>query len=619
MDIFGTHILDFLFDKHLAETITVITAVLLATFKLITYFISNHRKNKLPIVLQEKLKEASKYYILPDWSENDQSHHDPDEAINYSRKKSLIKHIEYSFKTGSSIKRIVVLAGSGMGKTALLYNLYKRHINKYLSSYKMILIELGTENSFKRILEIEDPENTVLLLDALDENIEALLNYSETIENINKITQPFYRVVITCRMQFFEHRNDVPKLLSYSGGVASAGDVASKFSEIVYVAPLNDRQVSWFLIRKYILSINDSSFSQYKKAKLLAKHVPDLIVRPMLLTYMDYILGRPEQHEYIYQIYESMIKGWLERRKSDELDPNYDDALKFMYILAINLVKNYSTRKGYHISKNEAIELAHSYNITLEDWQITGRSLLSVDVNNHYKFSHLAFMEVLVARGIRSLDAIGEWTPTPQTEQFLKEMVHSESLKPRSQLCHLDLSGISIKGSDLEGSDMTDTNLSNAELIDVNFKDTNLTRANLQFEDLTSSNIEGTNFTEANLRGANFSKNKLSNINFQQSDLTGANLSFCIINDANANHANFFGCDLSGTVFNNCTLKDSNFSRIRIEQDENGELIKPELTDTDITGAIFPNDWESIFQGNWKGNPIIDKESCDIYEYYKNK
>ena len=122
-----------------------------------------------------------------------------------------------------------------------------------------------------------------------------------------------------------------------------------------------------------------------------------------------------------------MIRGWLKRRKTEYLDPEYEENLKFVFLLAINMAGKYSERGGYHISKNEAIEFAKLHKVKLLDWQITGRSLLNIDAKGQYKFAHLSIMEVLLARALfwrteGGGEKLRDWEPTEQTLTFLKEM-----------------------------------------------------------------------------------------------------------------------------------------------------------------------------------------------------
>ena len=59
-----------------------------------------------------------------------------------------------------------------MGKTTFLINLYYQTLK--LHKYKCVFISLQEENCIEQIEAVEDQPKTILLLDALDENENAL-------------------------------------------------------------------------------------------------------------------------------------------------------------------------------------------------------------------------------------------------------------------------------------------------------------------------------------------------------------------------------------------------------------------------------------------------------------
>ena len=99
----------------------------------------------------------------------------------------------------------IVLADSGMGKTTFLFNLFFSYYKKLRRKHDIKFIPLSINSVFEEIEKIEDKQNTILLLDALDENREAINNYKKYMEKLVDETIKFHTIIITCRTQFFSN------------------------------------------------------------------------------------------------------------------------------------------------------------------------------------------------------------------------------------------------------------------------------------------------------------------------------------------------------------------------------------------------------------------------------
>lgn len=73
-----------------------------------------------------------------------------------------------------------------------------------LHKYKCVFISLQEENCIEQIEAVEDQPKTILLLDALDENENALTDYEKFSTLLERVTHNFYRVIITARTIFLK-------------------------------------------------------------------------------------------------------------------------------------------------------------------------------------------------------------------------------------------------------------------------------------------------------------------------------------------------------------------------------------------------------------------------------
>ncbi|MBN1349344.1 SUMF1/EgtB/PvdO family nonheme iron enzyme, partial [candidate division KSB1 bacterium] len=233
-------------------------------------------------------------------------------------------------------------------------------------------------------------------------------------------TRDFHRVVITCRTQFFPRDEEIPVETGIiKVGPRGAGEGPQFTFYKIYLSPFSDEQVQDYLKRRF-------PFWQRNRRRAaceIVKKIPNLAVRPMLLTYVDDLIGSGKTFENAYQIYTEMVDAWLERERKHVEDK---DALReFSDKLAIDLFLNREKRGGERIPYREIAPLAQKFDIKLATWQLTGRSLLNRDAEGNYKFAHRSILEFLVAQKVHQFDKqalqIERKLWTEQARKFLEE------------------------------------------------------------------------------------------------------------------------------------------------------------------------------------------------------
>src|SRR5581483_402622 len=105
-----------------------------------------------------------------------------------ARSKLMPEFIKKGLLTESPIKYFIILSDTGMGKTAFLINLYKKYKQSKTGfkriKYNIHYFPLGSKDALNRIKQVDDKKNTILLLDAFDEDIKAVYNYKNRMEEI---------------------------------------------------------------------------------------------------------------------------------------------------------------------------------------------------------------------------------------------------------------------------------------------------------------------------------------------------------------------------------------------------------------------------------------------------
>jgi hypothetical protein len=396
-----------------------------------------------------EIESAARYYVRPDCSSVDPAQEMELRHV-IATKEDLFDAVDRYVMHEAGQRHILLLADSGMGKSSFILSYYAR--NKRLPKRKrqrLAIIQLGRPgDALEEIEKIEHQKSTVLFLDAFDEDIRAIQNgYRSRLDELMKACERFKRVLITCRTQFFDRDDEIPR----ETGILRVGPRKlgeSNYHEFwkLYILPLNDRQIEKFLSRRYPLW-QWNPIGQWKKrdrARTAVAKVPLLSVRPMLLTYIPDLLKIGDfECDFAVQLYDHMVNRWLDREQPwvdrQKLGP-------FSESLAVDLYVNQQQRGAALISREELDELLKTHPIPIDDWQIKGRSLLNRDGAGNFKFAHRSIMEHLFVRRFFAGDPNCrdiEWTDLMKKFCLERAYLHYRDSGPRPL--------------DLRGADLTNT------------------------------------------------------------------------------------------------------------------------------------------------------------------
>lgn len=390
------------------------------------------------------------------------------------------------------------------------------------------------------IKEIKNKHKSIILLDALDEDFYAVENYQKRIEEIIMATQDFYKIIITCRTQFFPDEDSEPSripLIKYGNG-----NKKLKFFKI-YISAFSNDDIKKFLNKKYRWRK-----SKISKAKKIIAKSPDLMARPMLLAYIDDLLDKDDEILNVTDIYEELIKKWLDREHEDLelLEKFTHGVVKYMYEKNLRFLNHADI---LHLCKEEEVEI-------IKPILARTRSLLVRNGLGEYKFAHYSIYEYLISReAINKDDRIRERI-LEMDKSFNKKYFYELSYKllrsGNKNLKFLDFSGASIAGIDLS---------------DANLSRVNLERAIMEGACLDGANLIGSYLAEIDLQGAS-----LKNCKLNWADLQGASLRSCKLNGADLRGANFSMADLKYADLKYANLRavnltDANIDGIEIDKD----------------------------------------------------
>lgn len=329
---------------------------------------------------------------------------EPNKATTASTREAMAAFCDRIFKEDNPNERVyMVLAGSGMGKTTFMVNLFCHYVKGHLTrkgiDLDIRLLRLDDDKVLDKISRISDdktinPNKTILLLDALDENRNAAESFSEFKCKLEEAIEPYRLVMITCRDQFFDNESTIPQSTNW---VATTKDKNLISYNKIYISPFSDKDVKVYLAKKY------RSGKTRKKAIKIAEKCKTLMVRPLLLSYMDDLMDGKAEFESLYKIYELLIDKWLQREVNkipNETTRNERKAClyKFSEEIAKTIYQNWINTKTMQLSPEQMDEFMKRFNFDTIPYQFKQRSLINRDINGYCKFAHKSFLEYFLAK-----------------------------------------------------------------------------------------------------------------------------------------------------------------------------------------------------------------------------
>ncbi|MEI6139950.1 MAG: SUMF1/EgtB/PvdO family nonheme iron enzyme [Mariniphaga sp.] len=346
----------------------------------------------------------------------------PDEA--YKHGWNPFPLIKFMLKTSfnekvENEKFYLVLADSGMGKTAFMVNLYLRNYSffNFNEKYTIKLLRFQSPDRdhpvdvLERLKKVEpkDVRNTILLLDGLDEDpfifskdksVSDETAFNNRIHQIVSATWEYKNIVITCRTQYFPQQ----EADNYELTIKKPNDKGFYKLQKYYIFPFSNADIDKFLDKKYGI-FKFWNRSKKKIAQQIVKDNSNLLARPMLMSYIDYLVEDDIIYTSSLQVYEVLIEKWLIResqkwKKEDQQDIFIENLRHLSHRVAIEVYNNWINDGKLLIAKERAKQIADQFQIELSADEVSGKSLLTCDANLNWKFAHKSILEFFLAQEI---------------------------------------------------------------------------------------------------------------------------------------------------------------------------------------------------------------------------
>ena len=334
---------------------------------------------------------------------------EPDEAVASAPKQELVKFFIDEVFTKDNTNRLLycIFAGSGMGKTTFTVQLFIEYIRKYKEStlpFDIYVRDLGEAKVIEEIKSLTDnigskAHRSILLLDALDENLHASENFEDFRTKLEEVIAPFKFVVITCRSQFFPNEHEIPE---FSNIRVNKSDKNLLAYNKIYICPFSSNDITLYISKKY-KGWGKKNRKLRKQAKTIIGKCKHLVARPVLLSYIDDLIDENQEYTTESDIYEALIKKWLEREVNTIPDimmrqERYAELVSFSTKLATRMYQNWRETGDFRLEVMKMDEFCEKNGFDKTKYQFRRRSLINHDAVGAFKFSHKSFLEYFLAK-----------------------------------------------------------------------------------------------------------------------------------------------------------------------------------------------------------------------------
>ena len=330
----------------------------------------------------------AEYYVEPDCQEVNPMDREDEDFL--AAKEPLMRKIDQFIKKknlnlGDHI--LFILSDAGMGKTSILIMLKLMHITSFWPRGHQCVLKKLSKSTLSEIQEIDNKRKTILLLDALDEDHSAFGRINEYLTELLLQTKEFYKVILTCRTQFFPRlerdRFERPGVVNISGY-----NCISK-----YISFFDEDKVETYLKKRFPKALGlFTPYGKIRKAKDVVSIMGSLRCRPMLLNYIEDLMDRDieTKNNSEYFVYWSLVKSWLDREKVKHQVPS-EKLWNACAILATHMFEK-GIRSISEIELDELIKEKAELK-SVKSFEIKGRSLLNRNSDGDYRFSHYSIQE----------------------------------------------------------------------------------------------------------------------------------------------------------------------------------------------------------------------------------
>jgi hypothetical protein len=343
---------------------------------------------KVASFTEQQIADAIRNYVEPDCSPID-PHSESDPVKLATARTKAFRNIDELVNKDGLNHHLLVLAEAGMGKSTLCLSFYAREQGKPPAKRKPVaVIPLGRPDALQQISAVERKNETILFLDALDEDSAAIEDSDAQLQKLMEAAEDFKAVIVTCRSQFFLADGPDPKPTEISAVPKKTGQAGSLKFQILHLFPLTASQI----VQHLRLQFPWHQSWKRKKAMEMMSRIPELGERPMLLPLLPDLLKKRRKITELFELYAFMVNRWVAHECRWMASKKLTALAK---LLAVEIYTNPRQTQLERVSADELQALAKTISADIEGSHLRSGTLLKRDSEGNLKFSHRSVMEFL--------------------------------------------------------------------------------------------------------------------------------------------------------------------------------------------------------------------------------
>jgi len=509
----------------------------------------------------------SRTYIEPDCQTLNPADEDED-SINIVVKSPALKQIAAFIDQSvpalnDGRNQLMLLADAGMGKTSLLVMLKMTHLTSlWPKKYDCVLIKLD-KNSLSDIRQISGKANTVLLLDALDEDPTAWGDVKSRLLEILAASKGFGRVIITCRTQFFPEDEGDP-FFRHSQGKIKVGPFVCP---MIFLSLFDDEQVHKYIKKRFSHEDIETISKRTSYAETILMKMGSLRFRPLLLAYIDDFYDSDQDSWEESDIYRALLIAWLNREQLKLEDSGRRSSAEELMKTCVHLAR-LMHESGTRFLSEDDIKSHVRINPELNQihyLDVGGRSLLNRNSNGDFRFSHFSIQEYLVSMGIIQGMFCSEVDSIQYTKKMLEFVVNRDTTNTSRKDVNLDpvkfsrnnISGIDFSGIYFKGKDFSNCTLRKCRFNECRFDDCDFSSCSIDSCSIEGAKINSCTFEFVTVRDTYFVESI-----FIDTDFESAKFDRTSFENSSMNKINFKNASASSTNFASTKLVNTDISTV---------------------------------------------------------
>lgn len=283
----------------------------------------------------------------------------------------------------------MIFGPGGSGKSTFVIQLLREFYKEETGKYQMLALSCNAADLAERIAQIENPEHTILVLDAIDEIHGMNHDQHEKLEEILMQSNNFFKVVMTSRDNFFPDQIE-KKYEEIAMRWVGEEHAFSIFK--IYLSPWDETRQYKFIGQHY-----GSNGRAKKVLKQLQAEMPAITGLPLILNYLN-SLYEHKVYRYPFQVWAEWVDAWIETQlKSKTTQINAEDFKLALIDLARAAQQEWTSKKRSSLPSTLYIEIFQKHGI--EPSKPDG-VILELDSRQNIVFSHVTIGAYLLAWGV---------------------------------------------------------------------------------------------------------------------------------------------------------------------------------------------------------------------------